>query len=355
MEIRKSNIELLRIFAMLSIIAHHYVVNSGLYEVAICDTSSVKSILFVIYGAWGKVAINIFILITGYFMYSSNISLKKYIKLISEFEFYRIIFYFVFCLCGYQVFSIKEFIKTVNPYYIIGSSFIPAYFLLYLAIPFINIFISNADKLTHALLIGLGLFIYSIIGSISFIPMNFNYFSWFIILYLIGAYIRKYPDRILFSKNRITIKFIIVLTLSITSIVHFMINGLFPYSYINDSNKLLGTVLAIETFLLFENCNIRYSKLINIFAKSTFGVLLIHANCESMRQWLWRDTLKNAYYFTTSYCYAHAVISVLVVYLVCFALDFIRIKTIEKWFMVFIEKISPKFISVYKKNKKEEL
>ena len=35
----------------------------------------------------------------------------------------------------------------------------------------------------------------------------------------------------------------------------------------------------------------KHVKLINTISASTFGVLLIHANSDFMRQWLWNDTI----------------------------------------------------------------
>lgn len=41
-----------------------------------------------------------------------------------------------------------------------------------------------------------------------------------------------------------------------------------------------------------RDSNLELFRIIAI-AASTFGVLLIHANSETMRNWLWKDTLDN--------------------------------------------------------------
>lgn len=68
---RSSNFELYRIICMLMIVAHHYVVNSGL-TCTDCllknDFTSSNSIFLVLFGAWGKTGINCFLMITGFFM-----------------------------------------------------------------------------------------------------------------------------------------------------------------------------------------------------------------------------------------------------------------------------------------------
>lgn len=74
-KVRDSNIELYRIITMLFIIAHHYVVNSGLISAdgpIYSDISSWRSIFLLLFGAWGKTGINCFVLITGYYMCKSK-------------------------------------------------------------------------------------------------------------------------------------------------------------------------------------------------------------------------------------------------------------------------------------------
>lgn len=69
---------------MLLIAAHHYVVKSGLTAVdgpIYADSMSWYSIFLLIFGAFGKTGINCFVLITGYFMCISNITVKKFMKL----------------------------------------------------------------------------------------------------------------------------------------------------------------------------------------------------------------------------------------------------------------------------------
>ena len=97
--LRNSNIELFRIIVMIFIIAHHYVVSSGLASIdgpIFSNPLSFKSIFLLLFGMWGKTGINCFVLITGFFMCKSNITVKKYMKILLEVYFYRILVYLVF-------------------------------------------------------------------------------------------------------------------------------------------------------------------------------------------------------------------------------------------------------------------
>lgn len=90
---------------MLLIVAHHYVVNSGIIDTMYENPLSANSIFLFLFGAWGKTGINCFVIITGYFMCKSKITLEKYTKLILEILFYNFVLAFLFLLTGYGTWS----------------------------------------------------------------------------------------------------------------------------------------------------------------------------------------------------------------------------------------------------------
>ena len=82
--------------------------------------------------------------------------------------------------------------------------------------------------------------------------------------------------------------------------------------------------------MVFNNLKIKNSSIINTLASATFGVLLIHANSDTMRSWLWGDVLNVVGVHSQGNGYLHIVLSVLGVYFVCTAIDLVRIYVIEK-------------------------
>lgn len=111
---RDSNIELFRIITMIMIVAHHYVVNSGLMDIVEAQKSlGIQDIFLLIFGSEGKTGINCFVLITGYFMCKSNITAKKYGKLLGQRYFYTIVIWLIFLITGYELFSFKGFLKVI--------------------------------------------------------------------------------------------------------------------------------------------------------------------------------------------------------------------------------------------------
>ena len=90
--------------------------------------------------------------------------------------------------------------------------------------------------------------------------------------------------------------------------------------------------------MFFKDLKMKHHKWVNTIAASTFGVLLIHANSDTMRQWLWKDTLHNAEkYYTPDAC-LYALLAVLGVFVICIMIDYIRIHTVEKWTFKVIDK-----------------
>ena len=198
---------------MLSIVMHHYVVNSGLLQLMCLEPLNYKSIYLYFIGMWGKTGINCFVLITGYFMCKKEITLYKFLKLILEVEFYNIAIYFIFLITGYTGFSIGKLLWTFVPIHNIETNFTSCYLIFFLFIPFLNILVRNMTKKTHGLLVLLFLSIYTLWQIIPFVEIRLNYVTWFCILYFIGSYIRLYP----FKKDQNTKFWFYALFLSITS------------------------------------------------------------------------------------------------------------------------------------------
>lgn len=194
---RNSNLELYRIISMLMILMSHY--NTFITDKFIEYPFSVQSIYYMSMGAWGKTGINCFVMITGYFMCTSNISIRKLFKLLFEIYFYTVIINLLFLITGYQHMSIKTFLFNLLPIRSVTNNFIGCYLLFFLTIPFINILIRNMSQKQHFLLILLSLFIYTILPLL-FIKVDFNYVIWFGIIYLIASYIRLYDKEIFHRK-----------------------------------------------------------------------------------------------------------------------------------------------------------
>ena len=332
-KMRDSNLELFRIIVMLLIVAHHYVVNSGLLPIMAENPTSAKSIFLYLFGWAGKTGINCFVMITGYFMCKSEISLRKFLKLFGAYYFYKVFFFLVFAAAGYLELSPKFVIRSLTPIVSISNDFVSCYLVFFCFIPFLNVLIKGMTKRQYQLLLGLCLLVYSVFPQL-LINVTFNYVGWFMVIYLIASYFRLYPPQWSLDVKCTGWLAFGFITLSLASVLggielNCILSKNLNYFFIADSNKPLAVATAVCAFLFFKNLKMGYSKVINTIAASAFGVLLIHANSDTMRQWLWRDTLDNAGHYAGN-IYLHAVVSVLAVYAICSLLDFVRIQLLEK-------------------------
>lgn len=342
---RDSSIELFRIISMLCIVAHHYVVNSGLIDAITQENAMTSHSLFSLLFGWGgKTGINCFLLITGYFMCQSQANARKFLKLLLEVEFYRLAIYLTFLASGYEQFALKEFVKAMVPVYSLGTGFTHSYLVFYLFIPYLNLLVRAMDQMQHLTLVGLCLLVGTMFQTFLKAPAAFTYVGWFMALYFLASYIRLYPGKCLNNRRLWGGVLLISLLLSWGSVL----TGAWAYGrwgkavyyyFVSDSNKLLAVVTAVSAFLFFKNLKFRYHPVINRIAASSFGVLMIHANSDTMRQWLWRDLLNNVAAYHNTYFMLHALGSVIGIYAVCTLIDMARIRFLEKPFFMWYDRI----------------
>lgn len=123
---------------------------------------------------------------------------------------------------------------------------------------------------------------------------------------------------------------------------------IYQYRLVSDSNALMAVATAVTSFMFFKNLKIPYNKYINTIGASTFGVLLIHANSDTMRRWLWKDVVDCVEHYTDELFWLYPVVAVFLIFTICVVIDILRIRFVER---PFFEKIKFDNIRCYPKNK----
>lgn len=181
------------------------------------------------------------------------------------------------------------------------------------------------------------------------IHVVFNYVTWFSVLYLISSYIRLYgvlPSVKNIQWGMITL---VSVALAMASTIGFIFLHLkygiklIPYRLVSDSNAIFAVIVSVCSFMYFKDLPIKQSKLINTISASTFGVLLIHANSDTMRQWLWKDVVDCVGQYYSEQLVLLSLVSIFCIFFSCIIIDYIRINTLEKWTFVFVDKQLAKF------------
>lgn len=323
---RNSSIELLRILAMLFIVISHYSVHG---QLQIADASITFNRLLLNLAKTGGLGVDIFVLISSYFLVNSSLKFKKVLKLIFQVLFYSALIYFLFVIAGLKTFEVKEFIRCLLPATTNQYWFFTVYLVLYLIHPFLNKFIENITEKQHLMLILFSVFIWSIIPTFL---NGYNFYGnelvLFVMLYFLGSYMRLYP---LNPKKEKILGILLILGGTIASLAFMAIGKLLPFLNINHlgNTSIFVILVAVGLFVLFKNLNIGTSNVVNNIAKCTFGVYLIHDN-NYVRVWLWNDVFPNNSYAGSYKLILHLIISVVIVYIVCTVIDYIRIVLVEK-------------------------
>ena len=179
---RSSNFELLRIVCMLFIILHHFSVHTVLPS----EAPEINLIIMKICAIGGKIGVNSYVLISGYFLINSKFKLSKLIKIIAEVVFYSLLIYGILCLTGQVEFSWQGLANQAFPIIKEQYWFMTAYVVTYALSPFINKALKSFSNKEYLVLLAL---LIAFQWNLPFFNLG-NYLGnagWFITIYAIAG------------------------------------------------------------------------------------------------------------------------------------------------------------------------
>lgn len=329
---RQSNMELLRIVAMLLVLVVHadfYSLGKPSYGFVHADELS--GFLRFLTQSISIVCVNLFVLLSGWFgIYPKIKSVSSYL-FCCLFTFFCI--YLLMVATGNEALTGYDFINGVMLYRV--NWFIYAYLGLYIFAPVLNAFVESAGKRLHGAVVLSFIVFQTILGwATSYMTDFISGYSLISLigLYLLARYVRLYPLA-LFSKGKgfdmIMYVALTLLTATVAfCITYFVANravvlknvGLL-YAY----NSPLVISAAMFLLLFFSKLQIGQSRFINWIAASSFAVFLIHTNI-----YLFPYYSKCVVYITHSYSILPFIFVILAfiiaVFVVCILFDQLRIK-----------------------------
>ena len=275
---RNSNIELLRIVAMIFVlIIHANSFSNGLPGIKDIDAPMASfTRLFVQMSA--LVAVNVFVLISGWF------GIKFTLKGVGSILF-QCLFYSVFALISVELLSPNSIDFSLKQLNVVASYwFVPAYLGLMVLAPILNQYVESVDRYTQKKLL-LSFFLFQFIFGWAYVDMahfahGYSCFS-FIGLYLLARYIRKFRSSIL-NFSAVTNLYIYILLSMFSSLMIFA--SLYTNEWIvaNVTDKMLAynnpfcIISSLFLLLFFSKIDIGSNRYINWCAKSSFAIYLIH-------------------------------------------------------------------------------
>lgn len=334
--------ELLRVIAMGMVLCLHCNYQYG----ALADTANSMTPTRVMGGlleSLAIVAVNVYVLISGYFLSRTQFKLSRLVRLLCQILFYTLLIPAVLSLFHIQVSgtdlwsAVFYFLPvSMNHYW-----FVTSYVFLVLLSPVLN---AAADHLTRRQLKGvllLLLFFTSALPSLSPVQLNtdtFGYdFSWFLVLYLTAAYLRRCGmGRLAKKRNALCWYlascfgiFLLYLGLHLayerTGSLAWYMQVPFHYNFLLVYTASLGFFALFHGLALPERGPIRA---LTALAPYTFGVYLIHQHVDVKDRWagvLQRVT--GAVSQTAPFCYLLQMLAAAVIlFAVCAAIDWMRAK-----------------------------
>lgn len=268
MKERQSNLELLRIIAMLMIITLHFF-RSNRFPIP----GTTNEWIYFVYESMAICGVNLFVMLTGFFSINqNNIRFRKILEILIMIAFWEFVGFMLSVAAGMRSFQIKELIRAMLPIIFGSRWFIKAYIILLLLLPFINVVLKSISRRSYLSLLAVQLFLFSLWPS--FLPNppfdDYGYsFIHFITVYSLMGYlklhVKKYPPKWACISGYF-LCFGIVL-----------INKLLGIGYEWAYNSPFVIAEALFLFMLFAQFRVQ-KKWINRLAACAFGVYLVHTN-----------------------------------------------------------------------------
>lgn len=338
---RNSAYDLMKIISMFLIVLCHMITHGQVLSHINNPTLEIM-IQFLFLGT--LVHVNSFVLVTGYFQCENSFKSSKVWSLINASMFYKIVFLLIFGLGFHYSLSALQVFKELLPFNLDEYWFIRTYIFLYCLSPFINLLIKKLKQKQYQNLLLVMFLIFSVLpyitGNQAFSNDGYTLYH-FIFLYLIGAYLRKYPIQKSFLFERCSTKmfqliciiFLFVGWISnfITytafasfsgthSIIEWFSNNIMTMTYAYSNPLLL--LQSISYFLLFSTFTFT-SKWITSISACTMGVYLIHDH-PLVNSWLYTALGIRQESITSYQILLQIVVSAILVFVVCLVIEFLR-------------------------------
>ncbi|MDD2362406.1 MAG: acyltransferase [Oscillospiraceae bacterium] len=337
---RNSGIELLRIIIMLQIVFLH-LYKYGEYSDIAENLGSIDFYMSRLIWCFCKCPINVFIIITGYFMVNKPIDLKtNYVRiprLYIQIAFYSILIPLAFLFIKPQLpYNTETLLRSLFPIISRNWYFVTLYIIIMLLSPFINTLLNNINKSQYMVLLILGFILFSIWPNLTLLePLNriislnkviitekgLSLYS-FIFMYIIGAYIKIFTEPSENPKIKYLMSYILF---SLTDFILYFLSdkttGIYKPVFGQNDNPFI-IMAGISLFMFFRGLNFK-SSIVNAISTTTFAVYLIHEH-PYFRKWLWTYLGVDDVNFYTDYYLIRLIIVVFLVFIICAVVDGLR-------------------------------
>lgn len=289
MKKRIIGIDLIRIVAMFMIMNYHILLY-GSWLVS-KRTSTFSHNFSVVAVAITIISVNLFAIISGYVGLNSHHRLSRLIDIHLQVVFYSIVVLAYFLIFKRSYLDSKLILSSIFPTVFKGYWYWNAYLLLFILMPFINNGMKSLSKKGATLLVGLLFFTSSICNcfpnfDIFGVGLGYN-FVWLIILYIYGAYFKRYGFGVLAKNKLVTFILFIINWMLIVECSHLfhkynigINNNGFDITQFQYTFPLVVT-LSILMFILLISINFKnviFNNVIIFLGNHSFSAYLLQTN-----------------------------------------------------------------------------
>lgn len=350
---RNASLELLRIITMVLIIVLHGLDKGGLLKIYAGTGNHIYQQSWIL-NAFCLSSVNVYILLTGYFMSGSNAKVSRFLEIVFTVLFYSIGILGVMLLLtkGLHLFDINSlvindqdtgvlsvytYLRCLFPLHMDTYWFCTSYVVFYLFLPVLSAGVKNLSKKGLETVIVLLLIFESLFKTVC--PFTFEIDDkggsplWFMTLFFVAAYVRLYGIKLINTAWKGFVLFLAGETLVFSEefVIQFVFvkTGRFGLleriSY--DHNHLFMLMGALGLFMCFVNMKPitgKSAKVINRLATASFSTYLIHE--QILIRFNWPKWLGVGRFIDLNpIVFAPVIILTgVLVYLICFLLDSIR-------------------------------
>lgn len=297
MEKRQYGLDILRIFAMLLITTIHYIAYSGILKNS--EITIYNRVLLSCVSALSVSAVNLFVLITGYFSYEKKANFKRLFFLWFQVVVVGIVLLMIGAFLLKQPIGMVAIIKTLFPLSTMHYWFFTMYMSLMFLSPLINHLISHLTERMHFdFCIGGFILLSVFFVSNPFIDAKYYIADargivWLFYIYMVGAGFKKYNWNFLKTKSILAFLGIYGMLLILQ---WFQISAI-KNCQLLDSNSVLPFFLSILLFSFFKNIDItqlRLKKIIGELSSCSFLVYILQEH-DVIRNYYWKLFEINTY------------------------------------------------------------
>lgn len=309
---RMANLELLRCIAMMMVVVLHYLGKGGMLSELTGGAVSKAEKAAWLLESFCIVAVNVYMLISGYFLCTSSFRVSRLIQLWLQIWAYSVVFGLMGALTGVlqeTAFDTHYLLTLLFPVTMGHYWFMTAYVFLYLLLPFVGMAVRDMTKRQMQAALGILLVVFCVSKSVLPIRLEMDGQGydclWYLCVFLAAAYVRRFGVPFLERKGRGLLLYaggcllIFAGTFALRE-VYLHTGGLDSrIKMCLEYNHILPFLAALGLFGAFCRCKVpaKAAGIVNRIAPYTLGVYLLHENLGlryTWQKWLGAESLAAA-------------------------------------------------------------